>query len=148
MTSLPFFKEPWPEFLAENGLGRAAYERFRAIVFHYYLQHNRDFSWRSEITPYRVLVSELMLQQTQTRRVAEKFDPFIERFPDFQSLARAPFGEVLKYWKGLGYNRRAKYLQDIASMVADDYNEVLPDDPHVLVSFPGIGPATAASICR
>ncbi len=147
MSSLPFFKESWPEFFAVHGPGREAYERFRSIVFHYYLQHNRDFSWRREISPYRVLISELMLQQTQTSRVAEKFDPFIERFPDFQRLARASFGEVLKFWKGLGYNRRAKYLHDIATMVVDDYNKLLPDDPNILVTFPGIGPATAASIC-
>ena len=147
MTSLPLFKESWPDFFAANGPGRETYGRFRSIVFHYYLQHNRDFSWRSEITPFRVLVSELMLQQTQTSRVAEKFDPFIERFPDFQHLAQAPFAEVLKFWKGLGYNRRAKYLHDIATIVADEYNKVLPDDPNILVTFPGIGPATAASIC-
>lgn len=146
-VSSPLFKQSWVEFLTTNGFCRETFERFRSIVFHYYLQHNRDFSWRNEITPYRVLVSELMLQQTQTSRVAQKFDRFVSVFPDFQSLSQAPFADVLKLWKGLGYNRRAKYLQDISTIVVNKYNSELPDEPEILLCFPGIGPATAASIC-
>lgn len=145
--SSPLFRQSWSDFFAINGLCRETFERFRSIVFHYYLQHNRDFSWRNEISPYRVLVSELMLQQTQTSRVAQKFDAFISKFPDFQSLFQAPFSEVLTVWKGLGYNRRAKYLHDISAIVTNEYNSELPADPEILVKFPGIGPATAASIC-
>jgi A/G-specific adenine glycosylase len=145
--ALPPFQQSWQEFLTSTGLCRETFRRFRAIIFHYYLTHQRIFSWRSQITPYRIVVSELMLQQTQTIRVAEKFDPFISAFPDFNSLAKARFAEILAIWKGLGYNRRAKYLQDIAQLVIQQYGGRLPDDPETLVSFPGIGPATAASIC-
>ena len=87
-----------------------------------------------------------MLQQTQTGRVEDKFTAFIARFPTIQVLAEAPFSEVLRYWKGLGYNRRAKYLHDTARTVVEEFDSVLPDDPAVLVRFPGIGQATAASI--
>ncbi|MBT8334156.1 MAG: A/G-specific adenine glycosylase, partial [Deltaproteobacteria bacterium] len=144
---LPPFQQSWQEFFTRTGLCRETYRRFRSIIFHYYFTHQRIFSWRSHITPYRVVVSELMLQQTQTIRVAEKFEPFITAFPDFNSLARARFAEILTVWKGLGYNRRAKYLQDIAQMVIQQYGGSLPDDPDTLRLFPGIGPATAASIC-
>lgn len=144
---LPPFQQSWQEFFTRTGLCRETYRRFRSIIFHYYFTHQRTFSWRSHITPYRVVVSELMLQQTQTIRVAEKFEPFITAFPDFNSLARARFAEILTVWKGLGYNRRAKYLQDIARMVIQQYGGSLPDDPDTLLLFPGIGPATAASIC-
>lgn len=144
---LPPFQQSWQEFFTTTGLCRETYRRFRSIIFHYYFTHQRTFSWRSHITPYRVVVSELMLQQTQTIRVAEKFEPFINAFPDFNSLASSRFAEILTVWKGLGYNRRAKYLQDIAQMVIQQYGGSLPDDPDTLLLFPGIGPATAASIC-
>ncbi len=87
-----------------------------------------------------------MLQQTQTSRVVPKFDKFITKFPNFEALAEADFSEVLRSWKGLGYNRRARYLQEAAEIVADRYAGNLPDDPDLLVTLPGIGPATAASI--
>ena len=85
---LPPFQQSWQEFFTRTGLCRETYSRFRSIIFHYYFTHQRTFSWRSHITPYRVVVSELMLQQTQTIRVAEKFEPFITAFPDFNSLAK------------------------------------------------------------
>ena len=139
--------ESWPEFFGSVGLGREAFSRFRTIVYHYYMHHEREFSWRSEITPYRVVVSEVMLQQTQTVRVAGKFEPFVSVFPDFSALAGAPFVDVLRLWKGLGYNRRARYLHELAKIVTDSHRGILPDDPQELVRLPGIGPATAASIC-
>ncbi len=142
-----FFSENWADFLAENGLGREAFARFRTIIWHHYLRNRRSFSWREAITPYRVLVSEVMLQQTQTGRVAPIFDRFVARFPDFQALAEAPFAEVLGTWQGLGYNRRARYLQDAAHQVHTVWGGVLPASPEQLVQLPGIGTATAASIC-
>lgn len=120
---------------------------FRRTIRRYYKEAGRSFAWRSEISPYRVLVSEIMLQQTQTHRVAPKFDAFIAAFPDFATLAAAPFREVLAQWKGLGYNRRALNLQTIAAKVVNEHQGKLPEDPSILVGFPGIGPATAASIC-
>lgn len=137
----------WQEFLRLKGGGDEAIDRFKSEIYRHYRQSGREFSWRSEITPYRVLVSEIMLQQTQTSRVDTKFEPFITEFPDFGELAAASFSDVLRFWKGLGYNRRAKYLHDCAQLVMSDFKGRLPEDPEILVRFPGIGKATAASIC-
>lgn len=120
---------------------------FTATIHEYFKAHGRSFPWREEITPYHVVVSEVMLQQTQTDRVAQKFNDFISAFPHFESLASAPFELVLRSWKGLGYNRRALNLQKIAQLVMDHHGGTLPDSPATLKTFPGIGPATAASIC-
>lgn len=142
-----FLSESWPAFFSTNGLNRETLTRFTTIIWHHYLHRRREFRWREDISPYRVLVSEVMLQQTQTSRVAPVFDRFIATFPDFQTLAEASFAQVLSVWKGLGYNRRARYLQDAATLVRREYGGVLPDKAEVLATFPGIGPATAASIC-
>jgi A/G-specific adenine glycosylase len=88
-----------------------------------------------------------MLQQTQTYRVAPKFELFMEMFPTFQALAEGSLQDVLAAWQGLGYNRRALALQVIAQQVVAEHNGMLPNDPEILVTFKGIGPATAASIC-
>lgn len=87
-----------------------------------------------------------MLQQTQTKRVSEKFLKFIEKFPDFLTLSKAPLDDVLKTWQGLGYNRRAIALKKIAEIVIKDYNGLLPESIEVLKSFPQIGHNTASSI--
>ncbi|MBT8328088.1 MAG: hypothetical protein KJN87_00160 [Desulfofustis sp.] len=142
-----FFGKDWPKLLETHGICKETLELFCSEIYAFYRNQGRAFSWRSKLSPYRVLVSEIMLQQTQTGRVEEKFSVFVDRFTDFRGLAVAPFSEVLRYWKGLGYNRRAKYLHDIARVVADQFDSVLPNDPEVLVRFPGIGNATAASIC-
>lgn len=132
-------------FLAQ-GLSLQTIHTFQNTIWNYYQQNKRSFSWREDITPYRVVVSEIMLQQTQTDRVAKKFDEFVTQFPTFECLATAPFAEVLKFWKGLGYNRRALNLQKIAQIIQYEYAGNLPNDPEILVTFPGIGKATAASI--
>ncbi|MFX1269113.1 MAG: A/G-specific adenine glycosylase, partial [Promethearchaeota archaeon] len=87
-----------------------------------------------------------MLQQTQTSRVSEKFMEFIKKFPDFKALAKAPLEAVLKVWQGLGYNRRAIALKNIAEIIVSNYNEKLPNDLETLKSFPQIGNNTASSI--
>jgi A/G-specific adenine glycosylase len=120
---------------------------FRQAVLGYYHNHGRDLAWRKTTDPYHILVSEIMLQQTQVERVSVKFPAFIARFPDFGSLASAPLPEVLLAWQGMGYNRRAVFLQRSARRAAEEYNGTLPQDPDVLATFPGIGRATAASIC-
>ncbi len=130
-----------------QGLSAQTITLFQSIIYDYYAQHERAFSWRTNITPYRVFISEVMLQQTQTARVAEKFDPFVTQFPDFQTLSTAPFEQLLRTWKGLGYNRRALNLQKTATIIAQEHQGNLPGHPDILVTFPGIGPATAASIC-
>jgi A/G-specific adenine glycosylase len=122
-------------------------EKFQKGVLGYYRDHGRDLVWRKTTDPYRILVSEIMLQQTQVERVSVKFPAFIAGFPDFGSLADAPLPEVLLAWQGMGYNRRALSLQKCARRVIEEYGGALPPDPEVLATFPGIGRATAASIC-
>lgn len=130
----------------KNPLSNEAIELFRSIIYGYYATNKRHFDWRQNHEPYNVVVSEVMLQQTQTDRVAPKFKAFIERFPTFQSLATSSFHDVLTYWKGLGYNRRALGLQAIAQQITDQFSGQLPNDIKTLETFPNIGPATARSI--
>lgn len=120
---------------------------FQRIIWNYYAAAARPFSWRETRNPYHIVVSEIMLQQTQTHRVVDKFEQFIGAFPDFESLAQAPMRDLLGVWQGLGYNRRGVALQKIAQQVVLHYNGQLPADPVILETFPGIGPATASSIC-
>lgn len=120
---------------------------FQAIILNHYKKNHRFFSWRTTTNPYHILVSEIMLQQTQTDRVVEKYQLFIKTFPSFASLAKAPLKKVLHIWQGLGYNRRAIQLKKTADIVTRLYGGKLPNDPHVLKTFPGIGPHTAGSIC-
>ena len=121
-------------------------ESFREQIYRFYLQHGRELAWRTDITPYRIVVSEIMLQQTQVERVSSAFPRFIEHFPDFESLAGASLEEVLKEWQGLGYNRRAISLKKTAERVVSEFCGNLPHDERILASLPGIGKATAASI--
>jgi A/G-specific adenine glycosylase len=123
-----------------------AKKAFQEKVWSYYRQHRRDFSWRNGVTPYRVLVSEIMLQQTQASRVEAYFMLFMHTFPSLSSLARAPLSAVLKVWQGMGYNRRAKYLHECVRRIVDEYKGRVPCNPVVLETFPGIGKATARSI--
>lgn len=102
--------------------------------------------WRQDTRPYYVLVSELMLQQTQVDRVVPKFEAFIGRFPDEASLAAAPLGEVLTLWNGLGYNRRAKYLHDAAQRIMSECGGTFPTTYEELMKLPGVGPNTAGAI--
>ncbi|MDD1682082.1 MAG: A/G-specific adenine glycosylase [Methanoregula sp.] len=120
---------------------------FRKMVLDQYRNHGRDLAWRRTTDPYRILVSEIMLQQTQVERVAVKYPQFIAAFPDFPTLAIAPLAEVLAVWQGMGYNRRAVSLQKCARRVVEEHGGILPQDPEILATFPGIGRATAASIC-
>lgn len=130
----------------QEGLSGQAITLFRSIIYDYYATNKRSFDWRQNPTAYNVVVSEVMLQQTQTDRVAPKFKVFIERFPTFQALAISSFHDVLAHWKGLGYNRRALGLQAIAQSITDHYDGQLPSDVATLETFPNIGPATARSI--
>ena len=107
----------------------------------------RDMAWRVDTRPYYVLVSEIMLQQTQVARVEVKFAEFITRFPDVEALATAPLGEVLTIWSGLGYNRRAKFLWQAAQMIVSEFNGISPKSQEQLVRLPGVGVNTAGAIC-
>jgi A/G-specific adenine glycosylase len=119
---------------------------FTRLVRGYYQQGRRPMPWRDLITPYRVVVSEVMLQQTRVSRVLEKYPAFIRQFPDFSVLSRASLADVIAAWQGLGYNRRARYLHAIAIRVMEEWGGELPESPALLASLPGIGRATAGSI--
>jgi len=119
---------------------------FRKEVLAYYDKHGRDLPWRKRVTPYRVLVSEIMLQQTQVDRVIGKYKEFLTAFPDFPALAKAPLPKLLKLWSGLGYNRRALTLKALAQVVVSEHKGRLPSDPDILRTLPGIGPYTAGAI--
>jgi A/G-specific adenine glycosylase len=122
-------------------------KEFREMVLTHYREHGRDLAWRKTTDPYHILVSEIMLQQTQVDRVALKYPRFLEVFPDFPSLAQAELSAVLNEWQGLGYNRRAIALQKCARRVVEEFGGHLPADVDILATFPGIGKATASSIC-
>ena len=119
---------------------------FKKIIWEHYAANGRLFDWRHTDDPYKVFISEVMLQQTQTSRVAQKYPEFITIFPNFKSLASASLKEVLAQWQGLGYNRRGKFLHQAAQIIIKEHLGVLPSNPDFLVKLPGIGKATAASI--
>jgi len=102
--------------------------------------------WRRARTPYRIFISEVMLQQTQVSRVEKKFPEFLKQFSTFKSLAEARVAEVLKAWQGMGYNRRALNMRRAAEIIVNEYGGKLPHDPMLLETLPGIGKATAGSI--
>ena len=119
---------------------------FRKVIYDHYEEQGRTFPWRKTRNPYYILVSEVMLQQTQVDRVVEKYRQFIKAFPDAPTLAKAPLKTVLTVWQGLGYNRRALALKKIAHIVVQQYNNNIPRSLGELIKFPGIGPATASEI--
>jgi A/G-specific adenine glycosylase len=123
------------------------YKKFTKIVWDFYSAQGRhDLPWRQTHDPYAILVSEVMLQQTQVERVIPKYTAFLQRFPKVEMLAIAPLGEVLTLWQGLGYNRRAKSLQACAQEVVMHYNGVFPQTEVALRALPGIGPYTASAV--
>ncbi len=119
---------------------------FQTIVWRYYNDNARVLPWRHNISPYRVLVSELMLQQTQVTRVIVKFEEFLNVFPSVDTLANAPFSEVLRVWSGLGYNRRAQYLHRAAQMITNELSGNFPHTVEELKCLPGVGHNTAGAI--
>ena len=122
-------------------------KKFVATVERYYAEHGRhQLPWRKTKNPYRILVSEIMLQQTQVERVIPKYQAFLKLFPTVQTLAAAPLGEVLVAWQGLGYNRRAKLLWQCAGVVARDLGGKWPRDYEGLIALPGVGPYTASAV--
>jgi A/G-specific adenine glycosylase len=122
-------------------------DNFQKKIYDHYKKHGRIFIWRKTSHAYHIFISEVMLQQTQTIRVTKKYKSFVNKFPDFKTLAHATLYEVLKLWQGLGYNRRAKFLHQSAKIITKKYNGLIPKNPKLLQMLPGIGQATAASIC-
>ena len=131
---------------AREGFTAGTGALFRDLVHEYYRTHRRDFPWRNTRDPYKILVSEFMLQQTQTERVVTKYERFVDVLPDFFDLADAPLRDVLALWQGLGYNRRAVALKKTGQLVVDVHGGRLPDDVLTLKTFPGIGITTASEI--
>ena len=120
--------------------------QFKKIIWNHYKKNKRIFPWRKTKDPYKILVSEIMLQQTQAPRVVSKYLSFIKKFPNIKSLTKASLSEVLREWQGLGYNRRAKYLKSCAEIVVKKYDGKFPKDFNMLVELPGIGLATAGDL--
>jgi A/G-specific adenine glycosylase len=122
-------------------------EVFRDTVLGYYAAHGRhDLPWRLTTDPYSVLVSEVMLQQTQVPRVLKRYPEWIVAFPTVDALAAAPLAEVLERWQGLGYNRRAIALKRAAEEISSRWGGAVPSDEAALKSLPGVGSATAAGV--
>lgn len=120
-------------------------ERQRALV-EWWAEHGRDLPWRRSRDPWAVLVSELMLQQTQVARVEERYVRFLDRFPTVASCAAAAVGEVIDEWAGLGYNRRAVHLHRAATVCAEQHDGRLPATLDELLALPGVGPYTARAV--
>lgn len=120
--------------------------RFRQTVWERYAESGRDLPWRRTSDPYAILVSEVMLQQTQVPRVVPKFIEFLEAFPTAQALAEAPLDELLQVWRGLGYNRRALSLKRAAEVIVSEHGGHVPATLEGLMALPGVGHATACQI--
>src|SRR5262245_52002667 len=118
----------------------------RPALFRWYRSRRLAYPWRPDPTPYRVLVSEFMLQQTQAARVAPVFDRFLLAFPTVEALAAAPRSAVLRSWAGLGYNRRAVRLHEAAKRIVTLHGGRVPAAPEVLRGLPGVGPYTASAV--
>ncbi len=122
-------------------------KKFIHTVKKYYKDHGRrSLPWRSTRDPYAILVSEIMLQQTQVERVLPKYEAFLKAFPTVRTLAQVPLGNVLRAWQGLGYNRRAKMLHECAKTIMKDCGGQTPTIMEDLLALPGIGPYTAGAV--
>jgi len=120
--------------------------QFSTDILKWYSVNQRTLPWRTDNSPYHVLVSEFMLQQTQVPRVIEKFKEFLEKFPTIQALAKASKAEVIDSWSGLGYNRRALLLHRFAQEVCEKYGGDIPKNREELSELPGMGPYTTGAI--
>ena len=119
---------------------------FQEMIYLWWECNRRDLPWRRTRDPYRILVSEVMLQQTQVSRVLPKYEEFLYFFPDVYALAGATSAQVLRVWKGMGYNRRALYLKRAAESVVRIHHGEFPDDESSLMNLPGLGLYTARAI--
>jgi A/G-specific adenine glycosylase len=118
---------------------------FRKIIYDNYREAGRDFPWR-HTTPWGVMVSEFMLQQTQTERVIPYWKTWLEKWPSPKALHKAGLGEALGLWSGLGYNRRCRNLKECAGIITERHGGVVPGTPEELLAMPGIGPYTAGAV--
>jgi A/G-specific adenine glycosylase len=119
---------------------------FHEMIFVWWKDHRRSLPWRETNDPYRILVSEVMLQQTQVSRALPKYEEFLYFFPDVYALASAKTSQVLKVWQGMGYNRRALYLKKTAEAVVSAHHGYFPEAEMDLLKLPGVGKYTARAI--
>lgn len=126
--------------------GEPGLRALQDAVLEWYRESRRLLPWRQTRDPYRILVSEVMLQQTQVERVLPYYERFLAEFPDVETLARAPLAKVIEVWGGLGYNRRAVYLWRAAHQVVQEFNGIFPQDWHLLERLPGVGRYTARAV--
>src|ERR1700676_5355283 len=126
--------------------GRMDVVSLRKRMLRWYREHKRDLPWRRTRDPYRVWISEIMLQQTRVAAVIPYYERFLERFPDVNALAVAPQDEVLRLWSGLGYYSRARNLQRAAQQIVAKHGGAFPRDQMDALELPGIGSYTAAAI--
>src|SRR3989344_6951959 len=127
-------------------LSTSSVKAFQKTITSYYRTHKRNFPWRETKDPYAILVSEIMLQQTQADRVIPFFTAFLEKFPTPYALAKAPVRDVLKAWQGLGYNRRALALKNAAEIIVSKHRGIFPRSIAAIDALPGVGPYTAGAI--
>lgn len=120
--------------------------QFQKLIWEYYKKNKREFPWRETSDPYKILVSEIMLQQTQTFRVLPKYESFIAQFPTINDLAKSNLSTVLSLWSGLGYNRRARFLYEGAKYISNNLKGIFPQEEKELRKIPGIGSYTASAI--
>jgi len=122
-------------------------QKFQKEVWDYYGKFGRhELPWRKTTNPYRILVSEIMLQQTQVERVKNYYPKFLKAFPNWKALAASPLKDLLLMWQGMGYNRRALFLARAAQAVIKSYEGKLPRETSKLIELPGIGRATAGAV--
>jgi A/G-specific adenine glycosylase len=140
--------EHFYSYVKTNGFTSYAIRKFRTIVYRFYRKHARDnLPWRHTKDPYHILISEIMLQQTQIERVLDKYPLFITKFPDFPSLSRARLRSLYTIWQGMGYNRRALALKEIARRVVRlPYHGTLPSHMDELMTLPFVGQSTAGAV--
>jgi A/G-specific adenine glycosylase len=119
---------------------------FQRNLLHWYTQNKRNFPWRRTKDPYRIWISEIMLQQTRVDTVLPYYQKFLQTFPDIRSLARAPLQKVLKSWEGMGYYARARNLHRAAKLMAKNHHARIPDQYQTLHSLPGFGLYTTAAV--
>lgn len=121
--------------------------QFQTYLLRWHQLHGRhDLPWRKEYDPYHILVSEVMLQQTQVSRVIPKFEAFLLRFPTISDLAQASPRDIIQEWQGLGYNRRGLFLQRTAQSVVEKHHGIIPSNQEELLHLPGVGPYTASAL--
>ncbi len=123
-----------------------SYKEFREALLKWFKKHQREMPWRGIDDPYKIWVSEVMLQQTQVKKVGAYYERFIEKFPKVQHLAEAPLQDVLKVWEGLGYYARARNLHKAAQIIIMEYDGKLPEDYATFRKLPGIGDYSAAAV--